>query len=50
MASGPLQRARKPVFMLGGQRVVKTVTLRADDPLIEVELELSALQIPPPWR
>jgi len=43
LASGPLVARVRAVFMLGGQQVVKTVTVRADDPLIEVELELSAL-------
>ena len=43
LASGPLVARAQAVFMLGGQQVVKTVTLRADDPLIEVELELLAL-------
>ncbi len=42
-AEGPLVARVQAVFMLGGQQVVKTVTLRADDPLIEVELDISAL-------
>jgi hypothetical protein len=43
LASGPLLARVQAVFMLGGQQVVKTVTVRADDPLVEVELELHAL-------
>jgi len=43
MASGPLVARVQAVFMLGGQQIVKTVTLRANDPLIEVELDISAL-------
>lgn len=43
LASGPLIARVQAVFMLGGQQVVKTVTVRADDPLVEVELELRAL-------
>jgi len=43
LASGPLIARAQAVFMLGGQQIVKRVTLRADDPLIEVELEISAL-------
>ena len=43
LASGPLVARVEADLTLGGQRVVKTVTLRADDPLIEVELELRAL-------
>jgi len=43
LASGPLLARVRAVFMLGGQQAVKTVTVRADDPLIEVEMELSAL-------
>ncbi|HEX6271368.1 MAG TPA: glycoside hydrolase family 38 C-terminal domain-containing protein, partial [Anaerolineales bacterium] len=43
LASGPLLARVQAVFMLGGQQVVKTVTVRADDPLVEVELELPAL-------
>lgn len=43
LASGPLIARVQAVFTLGGQQVLKTVTLRADDPLVEVELEISAL-------
>ena len=43
LASGPLIARAQAVFTLGGQQVVKTVTVRADDPLIEVELDLRAL-------
>ena len=43
LASGPLIARVQAVFMLGGQQVLKTVTLRAEDPLVEVELELRAL-------
>jgi hypothetical protein len=31
------------VFVIDGQPVTKTVTLRADDPLIEVALNIKAL-------
>jgi alpha-mannosidase len=43
IASGPLLARVRAVFELGGQKIVKTVTLRANDPLIEVELDISAL-------
>ncbi|MDQ3005881.1 MAG: hypothetical protein M3R47_10955 [Chloroflexota bacterium] len=43
LAAGPLIVRAQAVFMLGGQQVIKTVTLRADDPLIEVELDISAI-------
>ena len=43
LASGPLLARVQIIFMLDGQQVVKTVTLRADDPLIEIELDISAL-------
>jgi hypothetical protein len=43
LASGPLVARVQAVFMVGDQQIVKTVTLRADDPLIEVELDISAL-------
>jgi len=42
-ASGPLIARVQAVFMLGGQQIIKTVTLRADAPLIEVELVISTL-------
>lgn len=43
LASGPLIARVQAVFQLGGQQVVKTVTVRADDPLIEVELAINTL-------
>ncbi len=43
LASGPLIARVQAIFTLGGQQVVKTVTVRADDPLIEVELDISAI-------
>ncbi|HQV92872.1 MAG TPA: glycoside hydrolase family 38 C-terminal domain-containing protein [Anaerolineales bacterium] len=43
LASGPLIARVQAIFTLGGQQVVKIVTMRADDPLVEVELEMSAL-------
>jgi glycosyl hydrolase family 38 len=42
-ASGPLIARVQAVFTLGGQQVIKTVTMRADDPLIEVGLDMSAI-------
>jgi hypothetical protein len=43
LASGPLVARVQATFTLGGQQVVKTVTLRADDPLAEVDLDIRAL-------
>jgi hypothetical protein len=43
LASGPLIARVKATFTLGGQQIVKTVTMCADNPLIEVELDMSAL-------
>ena len=43
LTTGPLVARMQAVFMLGGQPVVKTVTLRAENPLIEVELDISTL-------
>ena len=43
LASGPLIARAQAVFILGGQQVVKTVTMRADNPLIEIDLEISTL-------
>jgi len=43
LASGPLIARVQAVFTLDGQQILKTVTMRADDPLIEVELDISAL-------
>ena len=43
LASGPLVARLQATFTLGGQQIVKTVSLRADDPMIEVELDMRAL-------
>ncbi len=43
LASGPLLARVQAIFSLGGQQVVKTVTLRADDLLVEVGLDIRAL-------
>ena len=43
LASGPLIARVQAVFILGGQQVIKTITLRADSPLIEVELDIRSL-------
>jgi len=43
VASGPLVARVQATLSLGGQQVVKTVTVRSDDPLIEVALDMSAL-------
>jgi hypothetical protein len=43
LASGPLLARAQAVFTLGGQPITKTVTLRANSPLIEVELEIAGL-------
>lgn len=43
IASGPLIARVQATFTLGGQQIIKTVSLRADDPLIEVELDIRAL-------
>ncbi len=43
LASGPLIARVQATFTLGDQQIVKTVTMRADNPLIEVELDMSAL-------
>lgn len=43
LAEGPLLARVQVVFTLGNQRVVKTITVRADDPLIEVDLDISTL-------
>lgn len=43
LASGPLISRVQATFTLGGQQITKTVTMRADNPLIEVELDMSAL-------
>jgi alpha-mannosidase len=43
LASGPLLARTQAVIMLGGQPITKTVTLRADSPLIDVALEIAGL-------
>lgn len=43
LASGPLIARVQVIFMLGDQQVVKTVTVRADNPLIEIDLEINTL-------
>src|SRR5207249_311543 len=43
LASGPLLARAQAVMSLGGQPITKTVTLRADSPLIEVALDIAAL-------
>jgi len=43
LASGPLIARVQAVFVLEGQQIVKTVTMRANNPLIEVELDISSL-------
>ncbi|HLY26470.1 MAG TPA: glycoside hydrolase family 38 C-terminal domain-containing protein [Aggregatilineales bacterium] len=42
-ASGPLLARVVAVFTLGGQQIVKKVTLRANDPLVAVDLDISTL-------
>ena len=43
LAEGPLLARAQAVFLLGGKPITKTVTLRADDPLIDVNLQIAAL-------
>ncbi len=43
LAAGPLIGRVQAVFTLGGQQVIKTVIVRADDPLVEVALDISTL-------
>ncbi len=43
LAEGPLLARAQAAFSLGGQPVTKTVTLRANSPLVEVALEIKAL-------
>jgi hypothetical protein len=43
VATGPLVARAQAVFVIGDQPVTKTVTLHADDPLIEVTLNIKAL-------
>jgi hypothetical protein len=43
LANGPLIARAQAVFTLGDQPITKTVTLRADDPTIEVMLDIKSL-------
>jgi hypothetical protein len=43
LANGPLIARARVDFSLGGMPITKTVTLRADDPLIQVDLQIAAL-------
>jgi alpha-mannosidase len=43
LATGPLLARAQVTLLLGGQAVTKTVTVRADSPLVEVALTLKAL-------
>jgi hypothetical protein len=43
LATGPLLARAQAVMTLGGQPVTKTVTLRADSPLIDVALDIAGL-------
>jgi hypothetical protein len=43
LASGPLLARARATMTLGGQQLVKTVTVRADDPRIDVDLQINAL-------
>jgi Glycosyl hydrolases family 38 N-terminal domain/Glycosyl hydrolases family 38 C-terminal domain len=43
LAEGPLLARAQAVFVLGGQPLTRTITLRADSPLIDVALDISAL-------
>ena len=43
LANGPLIARAQAVFVLDGQTLTKTVTVRADSPLVEVALEIKAL-------
>jgi len=43
LASGPLIARAQAVFALEGKQIIKTVTLRTNNPLIEVELDISSL-------
>ena len=43
LATGPLMARAQAVFSLGGQAITKTVTLRADSPLVEVVLDIRAI-------
>ena len=43
LASGPLIARAQVLFSLDGQAITKTVTVRADSPLVEVVLEMKAI-------
>jgi hypothetical protein len=43
LEEGPLLARVQAAFSLGGQPITKTVTLRADSPLVEIMLEIKAL-------
>jgi hypothetical protein len=43
LATGPLIARAQAVFTLGAQPITKTVTVRADDPAIEVALDIRSL-------
>ena len=43
LASGPLLARAQAVFVLAGQTITKTVTVRADESLVEVTLDMRAL-------
>lgn len=43
LAGGPLIARAQAVFVLDGQTLTKTVTVRADSPLVEVALDIKAL-------
>lgn len=43
LANGPLLARVQASFTLGGQPVIKTITLKADDPLISVDLDIIVL-------
>ena len=43
LAEGPLIARAQVIFSLGGKPITKTVTLRADSPLVQVNLQIAAL-------
>jgi hypothetical protein len=43
LTKGPLVARARIAFALGGQPITKTITLRADSPLVEVTLQMKAL-------
>ncbi len=43
LANGPLLARAQAVFTLGDQPITKTITVRADDPAIEVTLDIKSL-------